>query len=187
MNDIKQTNSNATQSLDTSKRKTLKAMGGIAATGALASVPGFVAANYLNDSLTGATAVNPNAPSIAPQIDGMLVSIPNVHGETLILNNPTDKPIKIVHFHASNIAFDGEIVDCNEACSSSSITIPARDKVLIQFKPKFKKLASSYQGISLDLDDGMYRLPAGTRVVPLSASIRGNAATLAKNVASKAA
>jgi len=188
MKDInRNTDVNATQSLDTSKRKTLKAFGGIAATGALASLPGVAAANYLNDALASSRANKTNTPSFASKIDGMLVSIPNVQGETLILNNPTDKPIKIDHFHASNIAFDGEIIDCNEACATKSIKIPANENVLIQFNPKSKRLASSYNGLSLDLDKGMYRLPAGTRVVPFAARVSGSAATLAEKVGLSAA
>jgi len=188
MKDIsRNTNINATQSLDKSKRKTLKTFGGIAATGVLASLPGVAAASHLNEAIGSTSAIKANTPSFASMIDGMLVSIPNVQGETLILNNPTDKPIKIVHFHASNIAFDGEIIDCNEACSAMSIKIPAHESVLIQFKPKSKKLASSYNGLSLDLAEGMYRLPAGTRIVPFTARVSGNAATLAAKVSLSAA
>jgi len=115
-------------------------------------------------------------------IEGMLVSIPDVAGETLILNNKSDNDIQINRFAMSNITFDGETIDCNIACDGSAIKISAHDNVLIRFNSTSGESVQSTASENLQMDEHMYRLPAGTRVVPLAASMRGNVAILAVKV-----
>jgi hypothetical protein len=161
-------------STDKNKRKTLKAISGLAAGAALTAVPGISAATIFGAS--GSDQLH----ELPAQLEGMLVSMPNISGETLILKNLTDKAIRIDHFQANKIIFDGEIVDCNDACAMAAINIPANQDVLIRFKPQGTNLINSPAGEFLDLDSDLYHLPAGTRVVPLAARMNGNAAMLSK-------
>jgi len=163
------------QPIDTRKRLAIKILGASAATGILSTLP----------RLSTAATIQKKYPlskiPAASELEGMLVSIPDVKSETLILKNLTHKNIRIDNFFATNkVTFDGEIVDCNDACVQNAIMVPANQDVLIRFDPRENKLQSSSAGELLNLDRNLYRLPAGTRVVPFAASMKGTSAVLAE-------
>jgi len=160
-------NSNTKHTFDANKRKTIKTASGFVAAGILSSIPALGSTNSFDVQSPFHT-----------DLEGTLVSIPNVIGETLILKNVTESKIQVNQFQANRVIFDGDVVDCNDACSGSTITIPANDSVLIRFKPQASSSKHSPAGEFLNLDKDLYRLPAGTRVVPLAARMQGNTAIL---------
>lgn len=166
---MKDNESTQLSEVDLRKRQTLKNVTGIAAASTLFAMPALVSASKL---LEKGTKLRP------ADLGAILVSIPDRSGETLILQNLTDKDFTIDRFHANNLVFDGEMVNCNDACARSSITVAAKDKVLVRFKPQSRNHSGLPAGEYLDVHNQILRLPEGTRYVRLTIHMTGNSAHL---------
>lgn len=166
--------------VDQQRRRTLKGMGTLGASGLIAGMPAVSAASALfKTPSTGTAGV---AQSVPIDIEATLISSPDVLEDTLILRNLTGKEITVTRFHAGRVVFDGGIVDCNDACETSSITVPVGREVSVQITPRTsafnKSSLASPAGDYLDVHAQLERLPNGTRVVPMAARMRGGAAVL---------
>lgn len=161
--------------IDINKRKTLITLTGISAGCVLASTPLYSGAMQ---TLTAERPTRNSTMHFKADLDVALVSIPGVQREALKIVNLTDREILIESFRPSNLVFDGEIVDCNDACLASPINIPASDDVLLQFDHAAIRDLDSSAGEYLDASPLVSRLPAGTRIVRLSAFMQGNVAVL---------
>lgn len=161
--------------LDPEKRRTLKGLTGLSLTGLATSLPiagGAFAGNAVGQAVGKASA------GTAPDLAVTLVSSPDVVEDTLMLRNLSNKPITLEKFHANRLVFDGDIVDCNDACAAGNITIPARSESAIQISPQTAQALNSAAGEYLDADHRTDKLPNGTRVVTVFAHMRGRAAVL---------
>jgi len=114
-------------------------------------------------------------------------SIPALSGElicnianpvkTLVLRNNSNQTMHIDHLDQSAFMFDGSIVDCNTACQSSSITIPANQEIQIQFD-KRQQAALTHVEDFQRVQSRVARLSDGTRVIPFTAILQGGVATI---------
>jgi hypothetical protein len=161
--------------LDISKRKTLIALSGISVGCILASTSLPSGAAH---TLHAKRPIRTNTMHLKADLDVALVSIPGVQREALKIVNLTEREILIERFRPSNLVFDGEIVDCNDACLASPIKIPANDDVLLQFDHSAISELESSAGEYLDASPFVSRLPAGTRIIRLSAIMQGSVAVL---------
>lgn len=171
--------------VDLEKRKTLIGASGIAVGGLLATSPWWAPASAAVTSPQNAVASTAGHPSIAPIIADVqisLISIPKADHASLKLVNLTDRPIIIEQFRANNVVFDGESIDCNLACAQNSLVLPAQGDELLQFSHQptselnvtTEATLEKTLGEYLLVDDLVYRLPAGTRVINLLASMMDN-------------
>jgi len=77
----------------------------------------------------------------------------------------------------SALMFDGHIVDCNTACLTQSITIPANQEVQIQFD-KRQQISSAHRVEDYRrIQSRVTRLSDGTRVIPFAIELNENVAT----------
>jgi len=86
--------------------------------------------------------------------------------------------MRIDHLEQSAFMYDGSIVDCNTACQSSPITIPANQEIQIQFD-KRQQAALTHVEDFQRVQSRVARLGDGTRVIPFTAKLRGGVATIA--------
>jgi len=94
----------------------------------------------------------------------------------LTLLNSSDQPIVIDQFENKALKFDGELVDCNAACTSEPIVVPANSEIRIHFdKRKIASRASDFH----NLESRVQRLSQGTRVVPIQLDVTDGFAKLA--------
>lgn len=171
--------------VDLDKRRTLLCMTAVAAGGILASTPLMSrAASSFSESVSKDSAQRLTPPA---ELDVYLISMPGFKRETLRLINRTDHAIAIHNFRASKLVFDGEIVDCNDACIKSAIELPAGTDRLVQFQHTDNDILMSVSGEYMDVDQQIERLSAGTRVIYLQAFMDGNAAVLTLPTAALAA
>ncbi len=171
----KTTSVSTVEQVDSSKRNTLKGMAMVTASGVL-PLSGAAMANAIWPAdVSDTTALLP------AEIDMKIVSIPDRVGESLLLRNLTDKDISISQFESGRVIFQGDVVDCNDACTQGELFIPANREVLVQFEPRFAKnidLPNAY----LAANSSTYTLPEGTRVVKLMAHMQGKSARLSAAV-----
>lgn len=114
-----------------------------------------------------------------PVISGKLICKIYDPVKTLVLHNHSDQTVVIDHLEQSAFMFDGSIVDCNTACLTRSITIPANQEVRVQFDRR-KQVALTHRLEEYRrIQSRVTRLQDGTRVIPFAARVDGNVATLA--------
>lgn len=167
---------NIANDINLNKRRSLINMAGIAAGGVMAASPLLAGATF--SSANRGAFPDDTALTNSADLHVTLISIPNKQHETLKIANLSNQDIEIERFYGNKLIFDGEVVDCNDACAQNTIAILAKNDVLIQFKPESVNLFDSGAGDYLDAHSLVSRLPAGTRVIRLSAYMRGNAAVL---------
>jgi len=83
----------------------------------------------------------------------------------------------IEHVLQGALMFDGSIVDCNTACSTHAITIPANQEVQIQFDRREQSTLLTRIDEYRRIQSRVTRLSDGTRVIPFTATVHGNVAT----------
>ena len=180
-----------------SKRKVLKSFGAIAASG-IVTTPTHV---FAETTHTTANTNEADDDAGAPDLEIMMVSKVDVPGESILLSNLTDRSITVSRFQSSRLIFDGEIVDCNDACRNSPITIPAHQERLVQFRADNRvqqpmpahlsvqthrsaqldssgQLTDKSRADYINVHSTIRRLPQGTRVLKLSARMQGSTALL---------
>jgi len=161
--------------IDASKRRTIKRLIGTAgASSALVAIPSL--AEQTGDS----TRNSAGQPAIS--INATLVSIPGTPNETLLLKNITNKTLTINQLQHAVVTFDGESIDCGAVCDTGSIVIPANADVMVHFSSLSLEHQPTISGNGsakpLNVQALVSRLPEGTRVIPLQASIQGTTAKL---------
>lgn len=170
--------------VDSGKRHTLKRLIGTAgATATLATLPAFSKPNLNNEknTLHVSQASSQLGNDIGKQeviIDVILVSIPGTSNETLLLKNLTNKPLTVDRFEQAIVTFDGETMDCGMVCEDVSIVIPANKDVMMHFSSLPIQHQSKHSINALDVQAVVSRLPEGTRVIPLTATMQGTTAIL---------
>lgn len=98
--------------------------------------------------------------------------------KTLVLRNHSDQAIVLDQLSQGALMFDGTVVDCNAACMTKSVTIPANQEVQVQFD-KRQQFASNHKVDDFRrMQSRVTRLSDGTRVIPFTATVRGGVATL---------
>ncbi len=167
--------------VDHRRRRTLKGMASFGASGLVSGWSGVALAN----SALAAPDANGRATTNARQLDldATLISGRDVAEDTLLLRNLTDSDISISRFHANRVVFDGDMIDCNDACTEGSIKVPAGREVSVQIKPILANAVNAIESPAGDFIavDTVERLPHGTRIVHLSAYMAGSAAVLVQS------
>jgi len=74
--------------------------------------------------------------------------------------------------------FDGGIVDCNTACLTKSITIPAKHDVKVQFDRRQQSTLLTKADEFRRIQSRVTRRNDGTRVIPFTATVHRNVATI---------
>ncbi len=157
-------------SINLGKRRTLKTMTAASAAGLLPTITGVVGTSL--STTASASVETPLDMSLE------LISSPDVAEDTLLLRNNTSNDISVTRFHAHRLVFDGGIVDCNNACASGAIRVPAGREVAVQVSSRISNNLGSPAGEYLDVHSGVNRLPNGTRLIPLGAHMKGSSAVL---------
>ncbi len=163
-----------TTTVDASKRTTLKGLTTLSASGLVASLPAAAIAG-LREKQSARHAASAD-------LAGALVRRPHGPGDTLVLRNITARDISITHFHANRLVFDGDIVDCNDACVNAHIDIAAGTEVSVRVRPQRSNYLNSPAGEFLDVDSYTDRLPEGVRIVPLLVHMKDRGAILSEGV-----
>lgn len=127
-----------------------------------------------------APAVFSNSLSVRsnPELSGKLVCSIGNPVKTLILENHSNKTIVIEHVLKGALMFDGSIVDCNTACLTNAITIPASQQVQVQFDRREQSTLLTRVDEFRRIQSRVTRLGDGTRVIPFTAIVNGNVATM---------
>ena len=158
---------NTRRNVDTRKRKTLKTFGGLGAGAALASMPALAAA---------ASAIGTDGSSSLPeQLEITLISSPDVVENTLLVKNISQSAVTIDTFHAGNVFFDGDIIDCNGSCVDKAISLQPGEERAFYVSQLSDHVASSSAFEYLNAQAATNYLPRGTRVVNLRATVIGYA------------
>ena len=134
----------------------------------------LVGAATVTPSVLGKTVSNRSAPTVT----GKLICKIYDPMKTLVLHNHSDKAVVISHLSQSAFMFDGSVVDCNTACLSHSIALPANQEVQIQFDKRKQVLLTHGVEEYRRIQSRVTRLHDGTRVIPFVANIEGSVATL---------
>jgi len=148
--------------LNLERRKLLLGAAGISATS--------IAPSVFSKSL-------PSRPE--PALSGKLICKIIDPVKTLVLRNHSDKTVVINKLSHGAFMFDGSIVDCNTACQRKPITILPDQEIEARFDIRDQFALShrnpdEYQRIQ----SLVKRLSDGTRVIPFSAKLHANVATI---------
>jgi len=138
----------------------------------LTGIAGVAAAGVAAPALSG---LSPSADGV---LRGVVVSSIYEPKKLLTLTNSTNKPIVIDQFERKAMMFDGEVVDCNAACLTDSIVVPANSEVNISFDKRklfgTDRMATDYHRVQ----DRVQRLSEGTRVIPVQLDVANGMAKL---------
>ena len=124
-----------------------------------------------------ATAGNALSIDSTPLLSGELICNIANPVKTLVLRNNSNQTMRINHLDQSAFMFDGSIVDCNTACQSSPITIPANQEIQIQFDKRQQAALTHIEDFQR-VQSRVARLNDGTRVIPFTAILQGGVATI---------
>jgi hypothetical protein len=116
------------------------------------------------------------------EVSGIVVSKIDNLLKTLVLRNHSSQPVTVSKFSNGSLMFDGEVFDCNGACLERPVSLAPGDKTLLQFDKRrlFSRALdrSALNGLPVNVQSRVTRLSEGTRVIPFSATVRGDVATL---------
>ena len=73
------------------------------------------------------------------------------------------------------------VVDCNDACAKSAVTVPAASDLLIEFDHASVDIFETGVGDYLDVHSAVVKMAAVTRIVRLGAYMINNAAVLTQS------
>lgn len=113
-----------------------------------------------------------------PELSGKLVCNIADPVKTLVLRNHSNKIMVIDHVLQGALMFDGSIVDCNTACLTESITIPANQVVQVRFDRREQSTLLTKVSEYRRIQSRVARMSDGTRVIPFTATVNGNVATV---------
>jgi len=161
---------------DLSKRNTLKAFSVLGATAAVATVsPALVAA--------GGCGSSHEEHALREKLRVTLISKPAETHDYIKIENLTASPVSIDGFDRGELQFDGAIIDCNGACASVPVRIDASSDVLLRFdygvmRNSLGVYKANNTSKVLNVQSRITRFSEGTRMVSLSADLRGSRAIL---------
>lgn len=115
---------------------------------------------------------------ISPELSGKLICNISNPVKTLVLHNHSNQTMVIEHVLEGALMFDGSIVDCNTACLTNSITIPANQEVQVQFDRREQSTLLTKVHEYRRFQSRVTRLSDGTRVIPFTATVNGNVVTV---------
>ena len=151
-------------------RERRKLLQGAACIGAAGFAPAAVGHVFTDNALSG------NSPS-SQSISGELICNIGNPVKTLVLRNNSSRTMVIDRLDQSAFMFDGSIVDCNTACQSEAIKIPAKQEIQIQFD-KRQQAALTHIDEFQRVQSRVARRGDGTRVIPFVASLHDGVATI---------
>jgi hypothetical protein len=99
--------------------------------------------------------------------------------KTLVLRNHSDQTMVIDQLAQGAFMYDGNVVDCNAACLSKSITIKSNQEVKLRFDSRQQAALEHAIHDYRRIQARVTRLNDGTRVIPFAATLSGNIATIA--------
>lgn len=113
-----------------------------------------------------------------PMLSGKLVCNIANPIKTLILQNQSDREVVVEHISQGALMFDGSVIDCNTACLTKPITIPARQEIHVKFDRRQQKSAHHKIDEYRRIQSRVTRLGDGTRVIPFNVTLSNKIATL---------
>ena len=113
----------------------------------------------------------------APLLSGELICNIANPVKTLVLRNNSNQTMRINHLDQSAFMFDGSIVDCNTACQSEAIKIPANKEIQIQFDRR-QQAALTHVDEFQRVQSRVTRRGDGTRVIPFVATLHDGVASI---------
>lgn len=138
----------------------------------------FAADAVIENTVTSTNAGSALRSVPVPAITGKLVSKIYDPINTVVLKNNSNTTIVIKQLSKGAFMFDGNIIDCNTACLSKPITIPANKDVLVQFDKRKQSLVKHHPTEFRHIQHRIERLSDGTRVVPFTATLVEGTATV---------
>lgn len=135
-------------------------------------------------ALVGATSFVPTvfgnalSNSSEPALSGKLICNISNPVKTLTLRNHSNQTMVVNQVLHGAFMFDGSVVDCNAACLSKVITIPPNQEIQVQFN-KRQQFSLTHKITEFNrIQSRVTRLSDGTRVIPFSATLHGNVASI---------
>ena len=135
-------------------------------------------------AIVGAAGFAPAALSKAPasnsepNLSGKLICKLSDPVKTLILRNHSNQTMLVNQIVNGAFMFDGGILDCNAACVTKPISIQPNQEIEVRFKKRqqfsLTHSVSEYNRIQTRVT----RLNDGTRVIPFSATMYRNVASI---------
>jgi len=116
--------------------------------------------------------------SSEPKLTGKLVCAISDPIKTLVLHNHSNKTMVIKKLSKGAFMFDGSIVDCNTACMSTPITIPPNKEIQVQFDRRKQFVLTHRAEEFRRIQSRVARLNDGTRIIPFTAKLHDNIATV---------
>lgn len=113
-----------------------------------------------------------------PVLSGELICSISNPVKTLVLRNHSDKALVVNKIEHGAFMYDGGIVDCNAACLSDTITIQPNAEKKIQFRKQQQSSLTRKVEEFNRIQSRVTRLADGTRVIPFSATLNANVATI---------
>lgn len=138
----------------------------------------FVGTASVAPSVFG-SALSTSSSNIENALSGELTCSISNPVKTLKLRNHSNKKMVIDQLDKSAFMYDGNIVDCNVACSSKPITILPNQEIEIQFDKRDQQVVKHSADEFRRVQNRITRLNDGTRVIPFTASLKGSIATVA--------
>lgn len=112
------------------------------------------------------------------RISGTVVSKLDSSVKTLILENQSPQAVEIRRFTNGGLLFDGEVVDCNLACTEGSVSLAAGEKKVIQFEMHQPVDNAFLNENPVNVQSSVSRLHEGTRVIPISGTVHQGVVSL---------
>jgi len=119
----------------------------------------------------------PADPASSQPVSGELICNISNPVKTLVLRNISNQTIAINRIDQSAFMFDGSIVDCNTACQSEAIKIPANKEIQIQFDRR-QQAALTHVDEFQRVQSRVTRRGDGTRVIPFVATLHDGVASI---------
>jgi len=158
---MKRNNLSGKNTVNKQRRRVMQGMGAAAmatvAAPAISSVTGF---------------------SDAGAVSGKIVSKLGDPVKSVVIRNNTLKPMTISHFDNGSVVFDGEFVDCNGLCDTTSVTLASGEEKLFQFDKRETFNSRSRAESWVNLQSSVTRLSEGTRVLDFSGDVKQGVVTL---------
>jgi hypothetical protein len=98
--------------------------------------------------------------------------------KTLVLRNHSTQAMHVDKVTHGAFMFDGSVVDCNAACLKKTIMIQPNQEVRVEFNISEQRSLSHKIDEYNRIQSRVTRLRDGTRVIPFSATIRDNVASI---------
>lgn len=144
------------QPFNPARRKSLKLISGVAASGLLSGL--------VSSASVFASGKSIHAPQTGSGLSARLIVRADNSRAHMLLQNPANKDIYINRFDSFAVRFDSDALNLSDAFVEP-VRIPAGDRVMVRLDMQ----AGLYNGTTAeDLSSVTQHLPLGTRVVPVA-------------------